>query len=67
MNNQNISSNDFFLNKNTAFKALFEKIFDKYNFNFENESTVVFEEEKKLIEIMSLFQKNNQLKFEILE
>ena len=65
MDNQNTSKNESFLIKNDDLKDLFEKKFSKYNFNFESENTVVFEE-NKFKEVMAIFQKNDQLQFEIL-
>jgi NADH-quinone oxidoreductase subunit C len=50
---------------NKQLKDLFDKNFSKFSFNFENESTVVFEEEN-LIEIMTILHENEQLRFEIL-
>ena len=50
---------------NKQLKNLFDKNFSKFSFNFENESTVVFEEEN-LIEIMTILHENEQLRFEIL-
>ena len=58
MNNINTPSNK-------KLKDLFDKNFSKFSFNFENESTVVFEEEN-LIEIMTILHENEQLRFEIL-
>ena len=50
---------------NTSLKILFEDIFSKYDFNFEDDDTVVFTD-TDFLKVMSIFQDNSHIKFESL-
>jgi len=65
MNKKITVENEDFLRKNKILKNFFGVYFSNYKYEFENSDTVIFEEEK-LTEILSIFQSNSELKFEIL-
>ena len=65
MNKKIILENKGYLKKNKILKNIFDVYFSDYNYEFENSDTVIFDEEK-LTEILSIFQNNSELKFEIL-
>ena len=65
MNKKIIVENKDYLKKNKILKNIFDVYFSDYNYEFENSDTVIFDEEK-LTEILSIFQNNSELNFEIL-
>ena len=65
MNKKIIVENEDYLKKNKILKNIFDVYFSDYNYEFENSDTVIFDEEK-LTEILSIFQNNSELNFEIL-
>ena len=65
MNKKVTVENEDYLRKNKILKNIFSVYFSDYKYEFENSDTVVFDEEK-LTEILSIFQSNSELKFEIL-
>ena len=65
MNKKITVENEDYLRKNKILKNIFSVCFSDYKYEFENSDTVVFDEEK-LTEILSIFQSNSELKFEIL-
>ena len=65
MNKKIIVENEDYLKKNKILKNIFDVYFSDYSYEFENSDTVIFDEEK-LTEILSIFQNNSELKFEIL-
>ena len=65
MNKKIIVENKDYLKKNKILKNIFDVYFSDYSYEFENSDTVIFDEEK-LTEILSIFQNNSELKFEIL-
>ena len=65
MNKKIIVENKDYLKKNKILKNIFDVYFSDYKYEFENSDTVIFDEEK-LTEILSIFQNNSELKFEIL-
>ena len=65
MNKKITVENEDYLRKNKILKNIFSVCFSDYKYEFENSDTVIFEEEK-LTEILSIFQNNSELKFEIL-
>ena len=65
MNKKNIIENKDYLKKNKILKNIFDIYFSDHKYEFENSDTVIFEDEK-LTEILTIFQNNPELKFEIL-
>ena len=65
MNKKIIVENKGYLKKNKILKNIFDLYFSDYKYEFENSDTVIFDEEK-LTEILSIFQNNSELNFEIL-
>ena len=65
MNKKIIVENKDYLKKNKILKNIFDVYFSDYKYEFENSDTVIFDEEK-LTEILSIFQNNSELNFEIL-
>lgn len=65
MNKKIIVENEDYLKKNKILKNIFDVYFSDYKYEFENSDTVIFDEEK-LTEILSIFQNNSELNFEIL-
>ena len=65
MKNEKKSPNKSNDKNNNTLKIFFDNYFSKYDYSFENNDTVVFDEDK-LIDVMSLLQNNDKLKFEIL-
>ena len=65
MNNHSNLEKKSYSGNNTSLKILFEDIFSKYDFNFEDDDTVVFTD-TDFLKIMSIFQDNSHIKFESL-
>ena len=63
--NKSKPSNESYLKENKILRDLFKKYLDIYEYYFENNSTVVFNQDS-LIEIMTTLQNNSQINFEIL-
>ena len=65
MNNHSNLEKKSYSGNNTSLKILFEDIFSKYDFNFEDDDTVVFTD-TDFLKVMSIFQDNSHIKFESL-
>ena len=65
MKNQSKVTNETYLEKNTALKELFENSFSDYEYLFENEDTVTFEN-NEFIKVMNVFKNNSYISFETL-
>ena len=65
MNNHSNLEKKSYSGNNTSLKILFEDIFSKYDFNFEDNDTVVFTD-TDFLKVMSIFQDNSHIKFESL-
>ena len=65
MNNHNNLEKKSYSGNNTSLKILFEDIFSKYNFNFEDVDTVIFTD-NDFLKVMRIFQDNDHIKFESL-
>ena len=65
MNNHSNLEKKSYSGNNTSLKILFEDIFSKYDFNFEDDNTVVFTD-TDFLKVMSIFQDNSHIKFESL-
>ena len=59
------TENKDFLKNNKILKNFFNLYFSTHTYEFENSDTVIFEEDK-LTQVLSIFQSNEELKFEIL-
>ena len=59
------TDNKDFLKNNKILKNFFNLYFSTHKYEFENSDTVIFEEDK-LTQVLSIFQSNEELKFEIL-
>jgi len=65
MKNQSKAINETYLEKNIALKELFENSFSDYEYLFENEDTVIFEN-NEFIKVMNVFKNNSYISFETL-
>ena len=65
MNNQNNLEKKSYSGNNASLKILFKDIFSKYEFNFEDDETVVFND-TDFLNVMHIFQENDHIKFESL-
>ena len=65
MNNHNNLEKKSYSGNNTSLKTLFEDIFSKYDFNFEDDDTVIFTD-TDFLKVMRIFQDNDHIKFESL-
>ncbi len=65
MDFQNKSYEKSILENNNSLKSLFENKLSNFIFNFENDTTAVFED-NNFLEVMSIFHNNNELSFETL-
>ena len=65
MNNQNNLEKKSYLGNNASLKILFKDILSKYEFNFEDDETVVFTD-ADFLNVMRIFQENDHIKFESL-
>ena len=65
MNNQNNLEKKSYLGNNASLKILFKDILSKYEFNFEDNETVVFTD-ADFLNVMRIFQENDHIKFESL-
>ena len=65
MNNQNNLEKKSYSGNNASLKILFKDIFSKYEFNFEDDETVVFND-TDFLNVMRIFQENDHIKFESL-
>ena len=65
MNNHSNLEKKSYSGNNISLKILFEDIFSKYDFNFEDDDTVVFTD-TDFLKVMSIFQDNSHIKFESL-
>ena len=60
MKNQSKASNETYLEKNIMLKKLFENSFSDYEYLFENEDTVIFEN-NEFIKVMNVFKNNSYI------
>ena len=65
MNNHNNLEKKSYSGNNASLKTLFEDIFSKYDFNFEDDDTVIFTD-TDFLKVMRIFQDNDHIKFESL-
>ena len=65
MNNQNNLEKKSYSGNNASLKILFKDILSKYEFNFEDDETVVFTD-ADFLNVMRIFQENDHIKFESL-
>tara|TARA_B100001057_G_scaffold102021_1_gene99190 strand:- start:1129 stop:1857 length:729 start_codon:yes stop_codon:yes gene_type:complete len=65
MNNHNNLEKKSYLGNNASLKILFKDILSKYEFNFEDDETVVFTD-ADFLNVMRIFQENDHIKFESL-
>ena len=65
MNNQNNLEKKSYPGNNASLKILFKDILSKYEFNFEDDETVVFTD-ADFLNVMRIFQENDHIKFESL-
>ncbi len=65
MKNQSKATNETYLEKNIMLKELFENSFSDYEYLFENEDTVIFEN-NEFIKVMNVFKNNSYISFETL-
>ena len=65
MNNQNNLEKKSYPGNNASLKILFKDILSKYEFNFEDDETVVFTD-TDFLNVMRIFQENDHIKFESL-
>jgi len=65
MKNQSKATNENYLEKNIVLKELFENSFSDYEYLFENEDTVIFEN-NEFIKVMNVFKNNSYISFETL-
>ena len=65
MNNQNNLEKKSYSGNNASLKILFKDILSKYEFNFEDDETVVFTD-TDFLNVMRIFQENDHIKFESL-
>ena len=65
MNNHNNLEKKSYSRNNASLKTLFEDIFSKYDFNFEDDDTVIFTD-TDFLKVMRIFQDNDHIKFESL-
>ena len=65
MNNQNNLEKKSYSGNNASLKILFKDILFKYEFNFEDDETVVFTD-ADFLNVMRIFQENDHIKFESL-
>ena len=65
MNNHNNLEKKTYSGNNASLKILFKDILSKYEFNFEDDETVVFTD-ADFLNVMRIFQKNDHIKFESL-
>ena len=65
MNNQNNLEKKSYSGNNASLKILFKDILSKYEFNFEDDETVVFTD-ADFLNVMHIFQENDHIKFESL-
>ena len=65
MNNQNNLEKKSYSGNNVSLKILFKDILSKYEFNFEDDETVVFTD-ADFLNVMRIFQENDHIKFESL-
>ena len=65
MNNQNNLEKKSYSGNNASLKILFKNILSKYEFNFEDDETVVFTD-ADFLNVMRIFQENDHIKFESL-
>ena len=65
MKNQSKAINETYLEKNIVLKELFENSFSDYEYLFENEDTVIFEN-NEFIKVMNVFKNNSYISFETL-
>ena len=65
MNNQNNLEKKSYSGNNASLKILFKDILSKYEFNFEDDETVVFTD-ADFLNVMRTFQENDHIKFESL-
>lgn len=65
MKNQSKATNETYLEKNIMLKELFENSFSDYEYLFENEDTVIFEN-NEFIKVMNIFKNNSYISFETL-
>ena len=65
MNNQNNLEKKSYSGNNVSLKILFKDILSKYEFNFEDDETVVFTD-TDFLNVMRIFQENDHIKFESL-
>lgn len=65
MKNQSKATNENYLEKNIVLKKLFENSFSDYEYLFENEDTVIFEN-NEFIKVMNVFKNNSYISFETL-
>ena len=65
MNNQNNLEKKSYPGNNASLKILFKDILSKYEFNFEDDETVVFTD-ADFLNVMRTFQENDHIKFESL-
>ena len=65
MNNQNNLEKKSYPGNNASLKILFKDILSKFEFNFEDDETVVFND-ADFLNVMRIFQENDHIKFESL-
>ena len=65
MNNQNNLEKKSYPGNNASLKILFKDILSRYEFNFEDDETVVFTD-ADFLNVMRIFQENDHIKFESL-